>query len=795
MPNLQHLILPRADYDLARKKKKGFGTPPNREYGAHGRALTGQIDRLLNRFQTRQKLVGIDPSLVLRVQLDSGSTIDEETWERCKLILLSIDQNKTLVLFSSDTALTNFKSRLSDYKAGPTRTNQKNAPYTSIFSCIDEISEIRPQDRIGRLFHSEGIEGPAGFDDTNEYIVDIELWDFGTQQLNRTKVNELRGFIEREGGRVSDQYIGESMVLIRAQATGALIKNILEIDYIATVDLPPKPSMGVSELLEVSIEDLNDVPAPENGAPGIAVLDSGLTTAHPLLAPAIGEATSVPRSWADASDVNGHGTMVAGLALYGDIEECIRSRTFIPTLTLYSARVLNDQNQFDDENLITTQMREAIEYFRNTYDCRVFNASLGDARLPYQGGKVSPWASILDTLARESDVVIIVSAGNYEHNPGSGNTDSHLQDYPRYLLDDAASIIEPATGLIVLTVGSLARLDTIPPGSASDSVAFRPIAQSYQPSPFTRCGPGLGGAIKPELCEIGGNRVYDGQSQRVRNIQECSIVSTNRDYIQQLFTTDVGTSFAAPKVAHIAAQLYRTFPDASANLIRALLAASASVPEATGNLMESFGADAVVRVCGYGRPSLSLAQSSDEARVVLYAQSQLDFDKFHIYELPIPEEFIEQRGSRSITVTLAYDPPVRHTRFDYLGVKMSFRLVRGKTADEVAEAFRSRNAEESPVDSITSSSSSCCNMKPSPTEREGGTLQKATFAMQRKPLRDYGDIYYLVVRCEKKWARDEHAPQRYAVVAVVQHSAQINLYNTIRARVRALAQLRVRPRA
>jgi hypothetical protein len=64
--------------------------------------------------------------------------------------------------------------------------------------------------------------------------------------------------------------------------------------------------------------------------------------------------------------------------------------------------------------------------------------------------------------------------------------------------------------------------------------------------------------------------------------------------------------------------------------------------------------------------------------------------------------------------------------------------------------------------------------------------------MKQKPQIDYGGIYHLVVRCEKKWARDEHAPQKYAVVAVVEHSAQINLYNSIRERVRR--RLRVRPR-
>jgi len=793
MPNLQHLILPRADYELPRKKT-GYGRPPSREHATHGRVLSRQIDNVLTQFQRRRRPSGIDPSLILRVQLNPQAVVDEDTWERCGLVLLSVDENKTLILFASDQDLADFKRRLLQYRQGPLRPNQKSAPHTQIFACIDEIGEIRPEDRIGRLFRTEGVVDPGSLDDSSRYVIDIELWDFGNRQTNRVKVDELRNFIEREGGRVTDQYIGESMVLLRSHGSGALVKDLLQVEYVATVDLPPKPTLTVSELLQVGIEDLPEVPAPDNSAPGVAVLDSGLTTGHPLLGPAVGEATSVPSSWGDGSDGHGHGTMVAGLALYGDVEECISSRSFVPTLRLYSARVLNDNCQFDDENLITTQMREAMEYFRSTYGCRVFNTSLGDERLAYQGGKVSPWASILDTLARELDVVIVVSAGNYNHNVSSRSSqDSILQDYPRYLLDDAARVIEPATGLIVLTVGALAHSANVPPGSAGDSVAFRPIAHENQPSPFTRCGPGLGDAIKPEFCEIGGNQIYDGQTQRVRNVHECSVVSMNRQYVQQLFTTDTGTSFAAPKVAHIASQLYRSFPDASANLIRALLAASATVPEQAISLLEPLGNDSILRICGYGRPNLSLAQTSDEARVVLYAQSELDFDKFHIYELPIPQEFIQERGTRSITVTLAYDPPVRHTRFDYLGVKMSFRLIRGKTADEVAAAFESRNSDEDPVDSITSSSSFCCNMKPTSTQREGGTLQKAVFTMQRRPPRDYGDTYFLVVRCEKKWARDEHAPQRYAVVAVVEHSAHINLYNTIRERL--MARLRVRPRA
>ncbi len=791
MVTLPHLILPRVESDWPRKKRSGYGGIPDREHGKHGRELSDQIEQVLNEFRTQLRPAIIDPSLILRVQLDPKTKIPEDVWRRCGIVLLSVDENNTLVLFSSDNELTEFKKRLSMYIEGPSRPKQKNPPYAQIFACIDHIGEVRSQDRIGRLFRGEGIKTPEQFENEMDYIVDIELWDLGDRETNTKKTEDVKEFIKQNGGRVTDHYIGESMVLLRARCVGKIIKDILEMKCVTAIDKPPKPSLSVSKLLGIGIEEFPEVEPPGKASSSVAVLDSGLSTGHPLIGPAVGEAASIPKALADSSDGHGHGTMVAGLALYGNVEECIYKRSFVPNLNLYSARVLNEQLEFDDENLITTQMREAIQYFREKYDCRVFNISLGDNRQPYLGGKVSPWASILDTLARELDVVIVVSAGNYEHVIEHGDSiDSYLQDYPNYLLGNNARIIEPATGLIVVSVGAFAHTSAVPLGSAANRAALCPIAQANQPSPFTRCGPGLGGAIKPELCEYGGNSVFDGQIRRTRNIGECSVVSMNRQYSKQLFRTDVGTSYAAPKVAYAAAQVYNVFPEASANLVRALLVSSAQIPQESYDLFSSKGMDdEIIHLCGYGRPFIDHAINSDNARVVLYNEAGLAFDNFHIYEVPITDELIRIKGIRKIAVSLAYDPPVRHTRIDYLGVKMSFRLIRGKTIDEVAEAFQGKDQDGKPVDRLSSTSYDC-RMFPSATVRECGTLQKAVFTISRRPSADYGDTYYVVVRCENKWALDEHSPQHYAIVVVVDHSAQVNLYNSIRNRV--ITRLRIR---
>ena len=747
--------------------------------------MRSQVADAVQQVTRQPRPTAIDPALILRVRLSAN--IDEDMWRSAGLTLIGKEEDRVLVLFSSDTELTEFSRRLEAYQSGPSGT-QKNAPYAGLFANIDEVRRIQPEDRIGRLLKLERIEHPDDFVDGTTYTVDLELWHTGDIQNCRRRLDQVSAFISNDGGRVTDTYVGPSLVLARVKTQSATIKTLLTLDWVASIDLPPRVSIRVSQQLNTGLQDLGPILSPPGDAQGICVLDSGVTAGHPLLASAMGEATAVPPRLGTAADVNGHGTRVAGLALYGDIQQCIESRTFIPQLRLFSARVLNENNEFDDEDLITTQMRRAIEYFKNTYNCRVFNASLGDKRMPFNGGRVSPWASILDHLARELDVIIVVSAGNYDHEPSPDATpDDHVQGYPRYLLEPPAKIIEPATGCIVLTVGSLCNSANLPLG-AQNNVALQPVAQPGQPSPFTRSGPGIGRAVKPELCEFGGNCAYDGDLRRLRpELAELSIVSLNREYLARLFCTGVGTSYACAKVAHSAARLWSQFPAASANLIRALLAASAEVPQESWELLRSISDNAVLQLCGYGLPSLPRAMFSDSNRAILYAENELPFDRFHIYEVPIVEEFYAVDGERQIAVTLAFDPPVRHSRLDYLGTRMSFRLIRGKTVEEVAAAFKQQDSTQPKVLGISTPYD--CPMSPRPTPREGGTLQKATFTMKRNP-RNYGDTYFLVVRCQQEWAPHESSPQRYAVVVTIQHRAEVNLYARIQARLQQPVRLR-----
>ena len=164
------------------------------------------------------------------------------------------------------------------------------------------------------------------------------------------------------------------------------------------------------------------------------------------------------------------------------------------------------------------------------------------------------------------------------------------------------------------------------------------------------------------------------------------------------------------------------------------------------------------------------------------ANAQIRMDRFFVYEIPIPPEFTQTPGTRSIRVTLAYDAPTRHSRAAYLGVGMSFRMVRGRSLEEVIDHFRKRNTEtDGPPPKQDEKFN--CKFEPGPNIRECGTLQSAVFTMKNNPAPEYGETYYLVVRCERKWFQDEFATQRFALVVEIEHSADIRLYQRVRERV------------
>ena len=109
-----------------------------------------------------------------------------------------------------------------------------------------------------------------------------------------------------------------------------------------------------------------------------------------------------------------------------------------------------------------------------------------------------------------------------------------------------------------------------------------------------------------------------------------------------------------------------------------MLASTATVPQPCAELLTEHGhADRLLPVAGYGTNDEDLALRSGDRTATLVAQHALRVDHFVIYEVPIADEFRAAAETKTLSIALAYDPPVRRRRQDYLGVEVRFDLVRG----------------------------------------------------------------------------------------------------------------------
>ena len=286
---------------------------------------------------------------------------------------------------------------------------------------------------------------------------------------------------------------------------------------------------------------------------------------------------NVPNSTTD--EVN-HGTGVAGLAIYQDLGGKLTATTFSPSAWLANARILDKNEELGAGQLFAKVLEDAIRHFHKQ-GCRIFNLCVCDRDKPYQSRNPLDVAEMLDSLALELDVLIIVSAGNLQlteinHHHTNGTK------YPDFLRLPESRILDPAQAVNVLTIGSIAGTHRLV-GSNHQPFVFK-----GQPSPFTRSGPGINDFIKPELVEDGGNLARDPGLKRIAQNAGCNVITTSNDLGKLLYRT-FGTSFAAPRVAFLAAKAMEYLTGItmangqslkpSANLLRALLVNSATVDD------------------------------------------------------------------------------------------------------------------------------------------------------------------------------------------------------------------------
>jgi len=725
-----------------RTKKSGFGNTVLRDdLLAHGQYLSKTLVDAIER--ARKQPGSEDGSFVLK--LSYTGNLDFSNLNKHGVEFLSQEDKTVCVIFASEQGLAEFADHLS--RLGKTEGDELT--YIQILLALDGVGNWSREDRESWAVRQFGLPCSSAF------VLDIELWPTGMEHspVRLQMLQKFDGWLSAQGVRRIDRVSRNSLVLYRVEVTLAQADLLFDHRDVRMVDLPPRTGISYQQT-NVAVDHLPvEIPAPVPGAARICILDSGINSNHPLLRSSFGEAESFIEGQGTEDEV-GHGTGVAGITLYGDLEACVAANHWKPEFWLFSGKIMAKANGSDDAvfdvETIEQTIEKAVAYFAGEKGCRIFNLSIGNENSPYDGRHIRGLAYTLDRLAREYNILFVVSAGNFRGSESFPN--DWRAEYPEYLLADESLIIDPATALSVLTVGALANHTA---NSNEQRYGKREIndlssASEDQPSPFTRHGPSIKGAIKPDLMAHGGNMASPMRRQGEqwqKDVRRLGVLTLNHDFIGATLFKDIsGTSFAAPYITHLAGRLLNLYPNASANLLRALLVNHADTPEPCYAAFPQNLHEHIRKVVGYGKVNSDTLFRSTEYEVVLLAEDAIQNDTHLFYELPLPESYLRSnRATRQLRVTLAYCPPVKTTRMEYIATKINFRVVKGTTLEKVQRHFN--QALKKDVDTINDSSTT--NRQISSTEREKSTVQSSIW--QFKQLSPKHKWFVVVTRQDKEW--------------------------------------------
>ena len=582
--------------------------------------------------------------------------------------------------------------------------------------------------------------------------------------------------------------------LVRIAADRALLDALLGHPYVERVHPPLRPAVTHGDLAGAMAPT---TPPRPQGEP-IGVVDD-LVVDNPYLIGVVAERASFPSSHLYGPPT-AHGTNVAGIAAYADVRPLVdRSRVLGNPHPILSARIMEEDPHRPGRAVVAgpfhTQLEAALLWLHD-HGARVAVCSI-NTHDPDVSALPSEATATIDRMARDLGMVIVVSSGNFDPTPNHW-----LTDYADYLAQPAAKVADPGGAALALTVGSVA-YDDVPGGrSAPNTVA---IAKVHQPSPFTRVGPTRGrtplGTRKPEFVANGGNFGWDGQLGSVVQhdpaLGVITLAPTNAAG-GRLVSVVEGTSFAAPFVANQVARLATRYPAAGANLLRALTALSATAPAPASPIRLTGGA----LVSAYGIPDADAVLESGPHRVVLIYEGTIRANSSVIHEIPIPHEFATGRLEQQLTVSLAFDPPVRRSRRSYLSGAMDFDFVRNMDLETLKATYERQptlaalaadpNLERKPLPSGHARP----NLEPGVTALASNTVIRRRMVGGGWDPDDEG--YHLVVtHSPAAWAvgaKDSPEDQRYALAVelAVRETVSIDLHALVRARL--ATRLRARGR-
>lgn len=670
---------------------------PGRNRQSHGSHLFGQIQQLkpvMEDARVIQEEAGLEgDGLGLRLEFESFDDIDlafeSLSRENRGIELLNVRHDgKRLyaTVFVPDGKLVHFETLISDYLS---EKRDKNGDLRDNHKLLNTIKEIRTAS-LQALWTDDESEFPRQDDELFWW----EVW-LPVRKDRANVVDTFRFMAEGQGIAISDSMLEfpERSVLVAYASKKKMQESMMTLNSIAELRrakdtaeffdalTPEEQSEWVEELKSrCSYADEGQA------VPHICLLDSGINNGHVLISPALDDADlhTVNPAWG-LDDQEGHGTSMAGLALFGDLSGPLDSSFPINIQhRIESVKIIpHDHANGGDAKLHGYLTQEAVNrtIVTDAFRKRVYGMAIS-ARDNRDRGRPSAWSAAVDSLAvdvegeNEIPRLMVLCAGNIDDQ-------NAWREYPDS--NTVEGIHDPGQAWNALTVGAYTDLVTI---TEDDAENYEPIAPEGGLSPFSTTSSTWQKhwPIKPDIVFEGGNVADDGFGPLT--MQSLSLLTTHHKPHERLLTIMNATSAATALACRMAAQLMAAYPDLWPETIRALIVHSAQWTDA---MRQTFLPDPekankgdylqIVRHCGFGMPDISRALWSVSNSLTMVIESELyPFEKtgstpklrdMNLHRLPWPLDELESLGEMEVEmrVTLSYfiepNPSTRGVRSRY----------------------------------------------------------------------------------------------------------------------------------
>lgn len=683
----------------------------------HGQKLSSQLNQLKSKEAQNileSEEYGLESNIGIQLSFESYPGVEfafeklADVRRGIELLNVTKSDNKTTatVLMPVGTIsvlekkITAYLDSSQDTKSGP-----KNS------QLINAINEIR-QSVIEHLWTDAPELYPASNDEINWFEIWLPVRDDRAAIIENFK--KLCGFQDIVVSESTLEFPERTVLLVKASLkqlsnSSLLLSNISEIrkskttaEFFDNLNVNEQ-SIWVADLLG-RVQIIAD-----DESPYISILDTGVNIEHPLLAPFsnTNDLFVVNPVW-DAADSDGHGTLMAGLATWGDLSFALESEyQYVIKHKLESIKLLRYPGDNKDKHLgqITADgiaWSEIANYNRK----RIYTLALS-AKDSKDRGKPSAWSSELDSLA--SDYIgenqyprlFVVCAGN------TGDDLTSLKKYPQY--NELQDIHDPGQSWNAITVGAYTNKTNI---TDEGGECYEPLAPNGGLSPYSTTSLTWVSSmpIKPEVVFEGGNMGVDSFS--AASMSSLQLLSTHHDFLTRSFSTFNATSAATALAARFSAQLFAEYPNLWPETIRALIIHSAEWTETMKRqfcypkMTERKNAQHLLRVVGYGVPNIKKALWSANNSLAMIVEDELQpFEKIkgkdpstkdmHIHELPWPKDQLLALGNTPVTmtVTLSYfiepNPSSRNVsnKYKYPSHQLRFAV---KRATESLSQFKQR---------------------------------------------------------------------------------------------------------